>query len=77
MTLDATICPLCQSQNRCAVQQGETIELCWCSTQAFPAKAVIDDAKLANKLLDSRSCLCQACIKKLMLEAEMGFKRID
>ena len=77
MTIDATSCPLCQSKNRCAVQQGGSIEQCWCNTQDFPEKTVIDDVKLANLLFESQSCLCQSCIKKLKLEAETGFKRID
>lgn len=78
MTIDATHCPLCQSKNRCAVQQGESIELCWCLSQPFPAKTVLDSEKLANRILDAEFCLCQACIKKLKEQEERQlYKQVD
>ncbi|GIU03633.1 hypothetical protein TUM4261_01670 [Shewanella sp. c952] len=78
MTIDATSCPLCQSKNRCAVQQGESIEQCWCLSQQFPAKTVLDSEKLANSVLDAKSCLCQTCIKKLKQQEESQlYKRVD
>ncbi|PKG57932.1 hypothetical protein CXF83_04210 [Shewanella sp. Choline-02u-19] len=81
MTTDPSICPLCQSQNRCSVLQGKSIEQCWCRSQAFPSKAALElavSAERVNPLLASKSCLCQACIKALKQQEEtQQYKRVD
>ncbi|MFT5789219.1 MAG: hypothetical protein ACI8SJ_001334 [Shewanella sp.] len=81
MTIDPSVCPRCQSQNGCSLLQGKSIEQCWCRTQVFPSKTVLDSVgspEQANQLLGAKSCLCQACIKALKLEEEtQQYKRID
>ncbi|MDB2387016.1 cysteine-rich CWC family protein, partial [Shewanella sp.] len=62
MSIDPTQCPLCQANNRCAVQQGKGIEQCWCVLQPFPSKSILEEEKLSLEASASRACLCQSCI---------------
>ncbi|WOT05566.1 cysteine-rich CWC family protein [Shewanella youngdeokensis] len=81
MKSDASVCPRCQLQNGCSVLQGQSIEQCWCRTQAFPSKTILDSGKAAagsTALLNSKACLCQACIQQLkQLEDSQLFIQVD
>jgi hypothetical protein len=62
MTPDATSpvqCPLCQSDNRCAVAAGGSIEDCWCATETIPPAVLARvPAEAAGK-----ACVCSSCVR--------------
>ncbi|WP_284244427.1 cysteine-rich CWC family protein [Thalassotalea insulae] len=59
-SIDSSICPLCQQQNHCGVNNAEP---CWCTKSKMPAKLLAQ----VPKQLQKKSCICQACLKKFNL----------
>ena len=60
--LDATRCPLCGGDNRCAMEieraTGQKQGPCWCVSQTF-------SAELLARLPDSaqgKACICASCL---------------
>ena len=64
VAIDATICPLCGSANRCAMEQeritGKEQPPCWCLKVDFSDSVLqsIPDSALGV------ACLCSACAAK-------------
>jgi hypothetical protein len=54
--IDDSICPLCKSENSCAVN---SLSACWCMVAEVPAALL---AQLPDKQRN-KSCICQACIE--------------
>jgi len=52
----AAICPLCGSDNQCAIAAGKSGESCWCQAVTISPEA---RAKAADTA--SERCLCPAC----------------
>ncbi|WP_308196646.1 cysteine-rich CWC family protein [Shewanella insulae] len=68
---NASLCPLCQQPNDCALAARREGDTCWCHHQEFVPKAKIPQAIAPD------SCICQACAEALRKEAEQGMKRLD
>lgn len=55
-------CPLCDSDNRCAVAAGKAPSDCWCMTTE-----ISDSAKqAAARLGDRQRCICPRCANPVM-----------
>lgn len=54
------ICPVCQSNNRCDVDNAKG---CWCMTIGVPTE-LIESLVVSDK---DKRCICQACIEKFKL----------
>jgi Cysteine-rich CWC len=52
----AATCPLCGSDNQCAIAAGRPASACWCQTVTIDTKAMEKAADTA-----SERCLCPAC----------------
>ncbi len=61
-----SICPLCQQQNKCAVEQGSD---CWCMNTNIP-KPLLEQIPAEIK---GQTCICLACVKKF--EQEHGISQ--
>ncbi|MCL2918549.1 cysteine-rich CWC family protein [Shewanella litorisediminis] len=59
-------CPLCQNNNDCAVQNGKSIDTCWCLGAPFP--------KQLPEVMSS--CLCQRCAERLAKVEKLGLKQV-
>jgi hypothetical protein len=57
---DPTICPLCGADNRCAVERGDSIETCWCTSTPIGTQTL--EAIPAG--LRNRACICAQCAAK-------------
>lgn len=63
LPVDATRCPLCGGDNRCAMElqktTGEPQAPCWCVSESFTPELLgrIPEAARGN------ACLCPACVK--------------
>lgn len=68
--IDATRCPLCGQDNRCAMererQTGVPQGPCWCVTESF------DPALLARLPTAARgkACICSACLQHFRHQAD-------
>ncbi|MEX1167950.1 MAG: cysteine-rich CWC family protein [Hydrogenophaga sp.] len=65
---DATRCPLCHGDNRCAMEReratGLPQEICWCVVETFPpALMAALPAEAAGK-----ACICAACVRKFVAQ---------
>lgn len=49
-------CPICKGKNECNIEDAKN---CWCMQVKFP-KALLDKIK-------DRSCICQNCLEKYLL----------
>ncbi|MCL1041515.1 MULTISPECIES: cysteine-rich CWC family protein [Shewanella] len=72
MNIKASICPLCQQPNACAMAAKRQIETCWCQQQVFVPKH-----QLALDNLAPERCICQVCAEALKQEALLGVRRVD
>ena len=57
---DTKICPICQGNNQCGVQNEEN---CWCMAIDVPTELI----KSLNNRDNGKTCICQACIDKFKL----------
>jgi hypothetical protein len=66
--LDPTRCPLCGSDNRCAMElekaTGEAQPPCWCVSTTFPT-GLLD--RLPEQARD-QACICAACVQRFAAE---------
>jgi len=60
----ATLCPVCQQDNQCAVAAGGSIESCWCNGVTLDASVL--------KQADKTRCVCANCGKALERETIEG-----
>lgn len=62
LPLDPTRCPLCGSDNRCAMEiereTGEAQPPCWCVSANFPRGLLERLPEVAR----GQACLCAACV---------------
>lgn len=56
-TLDQTLCPLCQDNNLCGINNDEP---CWCVSSDIK-RELLDSVPIA---LVKKSCICKKCIDK-------------
>ncbi|MDO6445220.1 cysteine-rich CWC family protein [Colwellia sp. 1_MG-2023] len=63
--VDSSICPLCQTANKCGVNKAEP---CWCTKEKVPAELI---AQVSDKYVN-KSCICQACIEKYNLTIDLS-----
>lgn len=63
---DATRCPLCGGDNRCAVEiekaTGEPQPPCWCVSETFSAELLARIPEAARR----QACVCQACVRQAL-----------
>jgi hypothetical protein len=64
-SIDSAICPLCQTANKCGVNDAEP---CWCTKEKVPEALI---AQVSAKYLN-KSCICQACIEKFNLTLDLS-----
>jgi hypothetical protein len=57
---DASVCPLCGADNRCAVERGDSIETCWCASTPISTQAL----EAIPAALRNRACICAQCAAK-------------
>lgn len=71
----ASLCPLCEAPNLCAVTKGEPIDACWCLHADFPDVNALYVANLLEPPV-ADACICQACMLRLtraaMLTKDVG-----
>jgi len=60
-SVDGTVCPLCQANNKCGVNEKEP---CWCTKEKVPAELI---SKVTVESLNE-SCICQTCIQTFNLD---------
>ena len=65
--LDNKICPICQIDNACQVEE---IQKCWCFQTSIP-KVLIE---LVSKEPQNKSCICQKCVE-LFKKDELKFRK--
>jgi hypothetical protein len=53
-------CPLCNKDNQCGLEAGQTIEACWCSKAVFP-KGILE---LVPEEQQEKSCICKSCLER-------------
>ncbi|WP_159884159.1 cysteine-rich CWC family protein [Paenibacillus puerhi] len=66
--LRADTCPLCGQDNRCAIEQGEKIDACWCYRASIPQE-------LRQQIPDSlhgKSCVCPVCAERYRQTASVS-----
>lgn len=59
--VDTSVCPLCQQQNYCGVNDTEA---CWCTKSKIPEQ-LLEQIPVA---LRQKACICQACVDKFNFE---------
>lgn len=59
--IDETICPLCQLENSCGVDNEQP---CWCTKTKVPETLI----KQVPEELQKKACICQQCINKFNSE---------
>lgn len=63
---DATRCPLCGGDNRCAVEiekaTGEPQPPCWCVSETFSPELLARIPEAARR----QACVCQACVRQAL-----------
>ena len=63
-SLDATHCPLCGGNNRCAMElereTGEKQPPCWCTQTDFNASLL----ESIPDRLKGKACICEACARR-------------
>lgn len=64
--IDATRCPLCGGDNRCAVEiekaTGEPQPPCWCLGETFTPELLARIPEPARRM----ACLCQSCVRRAL-----------
>jgi hypothetical protein len=55
--IDDSICPLCQSNNQCGIDENTP---CWCINATISKELI---SQIPTDLKD-KSCICQLCITK-------------
>ncbi|MEW6991901.1 cysteine-rich CWC family protein [Colwelliaceae bacterium 6441] len=59
--IDDSLCPLCQLNNQCGVNDAEP---CWCTTTEIASELL----KNIPVHLRNKSCICKSCADKFNLE---------
>lgn len=59
VNMKQSICPLCQNENQCKV--NDEVSLCWCMTVAIDENVL----KHVPENLKGKQCICFACVEKL------------
>jgi hypothetical protein len=66
---DATRCPLCGGDNRCAMEQrkatGEPQPPCWCLSETFTPELLARIPQAAR----GTACICPGCVKAALARA--------
>jgi len=69
MNKNQLICPLCQNNNNCGINNSET---CWCMTKEVP-NALIEEVPLTQ--ID-KTCICVNCIDGYNKRIEEQTKKV-
>lgn len=59
--IDATKCPLCQSDNLCGVDQSR----CWCMNYTVDSGQLEQALASSVEPTDTQSCVCEACLARI------------
>ncbi|PIQ01799.1 MAG: hypothetical protein COW76_03245 [Shewanella sp. CG18_big_fil_WC_8_21_14_2_50_42_11] len=72
-TFAAQLCPLCQQDNACAMEQGLAIDACWCAKQTVDMPSVIAQFNATSSGVDlpNNQCVCQSCMAKLVQQSDI------
>ncbi|MDP2264020.1 MAG: cysteine-rich CWC family protein [Hydrogenophaga sp.] len=66
---DPGLCPLCQGDNRCAMERekasGQPQPPCWCVSESFSADLL---ARLPAEA-QGKACICARCLKQFQASA--------
>lgn len=57
--VDPCRCPLCGTDNACALTRGCAETACWCAGEVFPADLLARIPAAAR----GRACVCQGCVR--------------
>ncbi len=60
----ASLCPICQQQNACAMARGLAISACWCVDSSYDAVKLLKQYQLTHpdKIIGSDQCVCVSCL---------------
>ena len=74
LTLDPTRCPLCGSDNRCALEieraTGAPQPPCWCMGKPLDAAAALALRERIPEAARGLACVCAACMAQLLAVPE-------